>query len=63
MYVTVKAHKECQLNGTWYMHPETHKVWSNYTTCINLADLSVSMTILQNYNSSITSNNFYSDTI
>ncbi|XP_023246149.1 calcitonin gene-related peptide type 1 receptor-like [Copidosoma floridanum] len=36
----MKAHKECEPNGTWFTHPETHKVWSNYTTCINLVDLS-----------------------
>ncbi|XP_031783545.1 calcitonin gene-related peptide type 1 receptor isoform X3 [Nasonia vitripennis] len=37
---TLKAHKECEPNGTWFMHPVTHKIWSNYTTCVNLVDLS-----------------------
>ncbi|XP_063240011.1 calcitonin gene-related peptide type 1 receptor-like isoform X5 [Bacillus rossius redtenbacheri] len=33
------AHKECNPNGTWYRHPTSGHVWSNYTTCINLDDL------------------------
>ncbi|XP_011499887.1 PREDICTED: calcitonin gene-related peptide type 1 receptor-like [Ceratosolen solmsi marchali] len=37
---TLIAHKECEPNGTWFMHPETHKVWSNYTTCVNRVDYS-----------------------
>lgn len=40
--VAVKAHKYCELNGTWFRHPESNQIWSNYTTCVNLQDLSVS---------------------
>lgn len=40
--ITVMAHKYCELNGTWYRHPESNQIWSNYTTCVNLQDLSVS---------------------
>lgn len=42
IFVSVKAHKYCELNGTWFRHPESRQIWSNYTTCINLKDLSVS---------------------
>lgn len=36
------AHKECGLDGVWFIHPSSNKTWSNYTTCVNLADLEVS---------------------
>lgn len=36
------GHKYCELNGTWFRHPESNQIWSNYTTCVNLQDLSVS---------------------
>lgn len=39
---SLRAHKYCELNGTWFRHPESGQVWSNYTTCVNLKDLSVS---------------------
>ena len=39
---TVTAFKYCEPNGAWFRHPESQKVWSNYTTCINIDDLSVS---------------------
>ncbi|XP_029673781.1 calcitonin gene-related peptide type 1 receptor-like isoform X2 [Formica exsecta] len=34
------AHKYCELNGTWFRHPQSNQIWSNYTTCVNLQDLS-----------------------
>ncbi|XP_075978053.1 diuretic hormone 31 Receptor isoform X2 [Anticarsia gemmatalis] len=34
----LKAHKECMANGTWWLHPETGRPWSNYTTCIKPED-------------------------
>ncbi|EZA57760.1 Calcitonin gene-related peptide type 1 receptor [Ooceraea biroi] len=34
------AHKYCELNGTWFRHPESNQIWSNYTTCVNMQDLS-----------------------
>ncbi|XP_046736281.1 calcitonin gene-related peptide type 1 receptor-like isoform X1 [Diprion similis] len=34
------AHKDCEANGTWFKHPESHQIWSNYTTCVNMEDLS-----------------------
>jgi len=40
--VLVMAHKYCEQNGTWFRHPESNQIWSNYTTCVNLQDLSVS---------------------
>ncbi|XP_057336621.1 calcitonin gene-related peptide type 1 receptor-like isoform X1 [Microplitis mediator] len=33
------AHKICEPNGSWFRHPETNSVWSNYTTCVNTDDL------------------------
>ncbi|NP_001127735.1 neuropeptide receptor B4 isoform X1 [Bombyx mori] len=33
------AFKECLENGTWLEHPESKKVWTNYTTCIDYDDL------------------------
>ncbi|XP_073970622.1 calcitonin gene-related peptide type 1 receptor-like isoform X2 [Rhodnius prolixus] len=35
------AHKECTENGTWFRHPESGQIWSNYTTCVNLDDLNL----------------------
>ncbi|KAL5286779.1 CALCRL.2 family protein [Megaselia abdita] len=32
------AHKECLPNGQWFQHPDTQKIWSNYTTCVNVED-------------------------
>ncbi|KAG8338045.1 hypothetical protein J6590_009328 [Homalodisca vitripennis] len=42
-----KAHKICTSNGTWYKHPESGLVWSNYTTCVNVDDLYVSMVCVE----------------
>lgn len=42
IFVSVQAHKYCESNGTWFRHPVSDQVWSNYTTCVNLQDLSVS---------------------
>ncbi|XP_067131642.1 calcitonin gene-related peptide type 1 receptor-like isoform X2 [Centruroides vittatus] len=33
------AFKVCNVDGTWFRHPETNKTWSNYTTCIDHEDL------------------------
>ncbi|KAL1138278.1 hypothetical protein AAG570_009967, partial [Ranatra chinensis] len=35
------AHKVCTENGTWFRHPVSGQIWSNYTTCVNLDDLSL----------------------
>lgn len=43
VFVTVYALKECELNGSWYRHPDTQKPWSNYTPCIDQSDLYVSI--------------------
>ncbi|XP_055698643.1 calcitonin receptor isoform X2 [Phlebotomus papatasi] len=32
------AYKTCLADGTWYSHPETGKLWSNYTTCVDIED-------------------------
>ncbi|XP_060816159.1 calcitonin gene-related peptide type 1 receptor-like isoform X6 [Bombus pascuorum] len=37
---SLQAHKHCESNGTWFRHPVSDQVWSNYTTCVNLQDLS-----------------------
>lgn len=29
------AYKVCWPNGTWYVHPQTGKQWSNYSTCLH----------------------------
>ncbi|XP_072028988.1 calcitonin gene-related peptide type 1 receptor-like isoform X2 [Amphiura filiformis] len=28
-----EAHKTCYPNGTWFMHPNTSEVWTNYSAC------------------------------
>nr|XP_037285461.1 calcitonin gene-related peptide type 1 receptor-like isoform X1 [Rhipicephalus microplus] len=33
------AHKVCSSNGTWFVHPATGHVWSNYTACVDTHDL------------------------
>lgn len=37
------AHRECWPNGTWFIHPQSNKEWSNYTNCVDQEDLDVSM--------------------
>lgn len=29
------AHKTCNADGTWFRHPVTKRVWSNYTACVD----------------------------
>ncbi|XP_043268676.1 calcitonin gene-related peptide type 1 receptor isoform X2 [Venturia canescens] len=36
---SLRAHKICEPNGTWFRHPESLQIWSNYTTCVNIEDL------------------------
>ncbi|XP_043593236.1 calcitonin receptor-like isoform X9 [Bombus pyrosoma] len=43
---SLQAHKYCESNGTWFRHPESDQVWSNYTTCVNLQDLSITCRLL-----------------
>ncbi|XP_063709410.1 calcitonin gene-related peptide type 1 receptor [Culicoides brevitarsis] len=33
------AFKRCKPDGTWFVHPESNKTWSNYTTCVDTDDL------------------------
>lgn len=40
--ITGTAYKICNKDGTWFKHPISRAVWSNYTTCINLDDYNVS---------------------
>ncbi len=35
------AFKVCNENGEWFQHPDTNKIWSNYTTCVNTEDFQV----------------------
>ncbi|KAM3968611.1 neuropeptide receptor B4 [Aphomia sociella] len=39
------AYKRCTENGTWYVHPETKKSWTNYTTCVDFEDLDFRNTV------------------
>nr|XP_024216449.1 calcitonin gene-related peptide type 1 receptor-like isoform X1 [Halyomorpha halys] len=39
------AHKICTENGTWFKHPDSGMVWSNYTTCVNIEDLTLRQTV------------------
>lgn len=41
-FIIGTAYKICNKDGTWFRHPISHAVWSNYTTCINLDDYNVS---------------------
>ncbi|XP_018335559.1 calcitonin gene-related peptide type 1 receptor-like isoform X2 [Agrilus planipennis] len=34
------AYRKCEENGDWFVHPIYNKTWSNYTTCVNLEELS-----------------------
>jgi len=29
-------------DGSWFRHPESNHVWSNYTNCVDFEDLQVS---------------------
>ena len=33
--------------GDWWIHPDTNKTWTNYTTCLDLVDVSFRQTINQ----------------
>jgi calcitonin receptor-like len=35
------AHKICTEEGTWFRHPQSNLIWSNYTTCVDVEDLEV----------------------
>ncbi|CAG5007226.1 unnamed protein product [Parnassius apollo] len=35
--------KRCTENGTWLVHPNTSKPWTNYTTCIDVEDLNIGL--------------------
>jgi len=39
------AVKRCNDDGTWWVHPETNKTWTNYTNCMDLEDVSFHYTI------------------
>ncbi|XP_049884672.1 calcitonin gene-related peptide type 1 receptor-like isoform X2 [Pectinophora gossypiella] len=39
------AFKRCTDNGTWFMHPEANKPWTNYTTCVDVEDLDFRNTV------------------
>ena len=41
------AFKTCMENGEWWRHPDTNMTWSNYTQCINLQDLEVSISVMK----------------
>ncbi|XP_077299605.1 diuretic hormone 31 Receptor isoform X2 [Arctopsyche grandis] len=43
------AHKDCEANGTWFRHPVSNKEWSNYTTCVNVDDLSMRQSVVTVY--------------
>ena len=33
------ASKYCETNGSWWVHPETNRSWSNYTQCVDFEKL------------------------
>nr|XP_053634041.1 calcitonin gene-related peptide type 1 receptor-like isoform X2 [Cherax quadricarinatus] len=33
------GHKDCDENGSWFIHPYTNQSWSNYTTCVDMSNL------------------------
>lgn len=39
------AYRVCWPNGTWYIHPQSQKDWSNYTTCVDREDLEVTTNV------------------
>ena len=39
------AEKMCLETGEWWVHPETNKSWTNYTSCLDLADVDFRQTI------------------
>ncbi|XP_031351143.1 calcitonin gene-related peptide type 1 receptor-like isoform X2 [Photinus pyralis] len=40
------AYRKCEENGEWFFHTVYNKTWSNYTTCVNLEELSFRQTII-----------------
>ena len=43
------AHKICTEDGTWFRHPQSNLIWSNYTTCVDVEDLEVKYKQLKFY--------------
>ena len=39
------AEKMCLETGDWWVHPETNKSWTNYTSCLDLADINFRQTV------------------
>ncbi|XP_058061171.1 calcitonin gene-related peptide type 1 receptor [Anopheles bellator] len=33
------AHRTCNENGSWFVHPQSGREWSNYTNCIDTDDM------------------------
>ena len=46
MFIRVPAYsvKTCNADGTWFRHPETGRVWTNYTMCYDHALVEVAIT-------------------
>jgi calcitonin receptor-like len=42
-YLLGMAHKVCTEEGVWFKHPQSNLTWSNYTTCVDVEDLHVSL--------------------
>ncbi|XKL65234.1 hypothetical protein PGB90_008654 [Kerria lacca] len=45
------AFRECDSNGSWFIHPDTGQPWSNYSTCIDFEDLEVIFSLFAFYES------------
>ncbi|EFX69566.1 putative DH31 receptor [Daphnia pulex] len=43
------AHKICTEEGTWFRHPQSNLIWSNYTTCVDVEDLEMRQAIVNVY--------------
>ncbi|XP_058825708.1 calcitonin gene-related peptide type 1 receptor isoform X2 [Topomyia yanbarensis] len=33
------AYRVCHSNGSWFVHPESGREWSNYTNCVDVVDM------------------------
>ena len=49
LFVLGPSFKTCTDEGEWWRHPETNLTWSNYTQCVNLQDLEVSIYLLSTF--------------
>lgn len=51
LFILGTAFRECDSNGSWFIHPDTGQPWSNYSTCIDFEDLEVIFSLFAFYES------------